>query len=119
MIVVWPSTEPLKAVNGNSQDAGIAANASGWPTLPPPSTIEPEAKKPGKAKLGTGRRLRLEKSSQVRSEMVRVYRELRAGEIEPAKATKLIYALTELSRLIEREAVEALEARLAAVERGR
>ena len=56
---------------------------------------------------------------RVRSEIVRVYRELRAGEIEPALASKLIYSLTELSRLIEREAVEALEARLAAVERGR
>jgi len=51
--------------------------------------------------------------------MVRVYRELRAGQIEPGMATKLIYALTELSRLIEREAVETLEGRLEAAERAR
>ncbi len=44
--------------------------------------------------------------------MARVYRGLEAGEIDPLKGGKLVYVLTEISRAIERENVERLEARL-------
>ncbi|WP_205958401.1 hypothetical protein [Qipengyuania sediminis] len=56
--------------------------------------------------------MRLESGPQVRREMARVYRGLEAGEIDPLKGGKLVYVLTEISRAIERENVERLEARL-------
>jgi len=113
--VGWPSWPPIAEI-GTPQSAETPASGAPWGAPPPPAdVVQPKER----AKTGTGKRLRLERSSQVRAEMVRVYRELRAGQIEPGMATKLIYALTELSRLIEREAVETLEGRLEAAERAR
>lgn len=71
---------------------------------------------PAKAKAGEGKRLRLENGPQIRREMVKVYRGMKTGEIDTAKGSKLIYALTELSRAIERETVEKLTERLDEVE---
>ena len=61
-----------------------------------------------------GRGARLGNLKQVRSEMTRVYREVRSGLIEPADGTKLTYMLKQIFDAIQ---VEQLEARLEALEK--
>ena len=100
----WASYPAVGTINGEARTAetpGFSAS----PASPPP------AKVPGK-------RLRLENAAQVRREMTKVYRQMKAGELDVVKGTKLIYTLTELSRIIEREGVERLAERLDAMERG-
>lgn len=98
----WPDYPSIVAENGAANAASLADNC-GNSTNPPP------LKSPGK-------RLRLENGGQIRREMTKVYRDMKAGALDVAKGTKLIYALTELSRAVEREAVERLTERLDAVE---
>lgn len=102
----WEQYPAHGATNGNvgwGEPAGNPAVASD--PLPP-----------AKAKAGEGKRLRLENGAQIRREMVKVYRGMKVGEIDTSKGSKLIYALTELSRAIERETVEKLTERLDEVE---
>lgn len=98
----WPNYPSIVAENGAGNVAPSADNC-GISTNP----LSP--KTPGK-------RLRLENGGQIRREMTKVYRDMKSGALDVAKGTKLIYALTELSRAVEREAVERLTERLDAVE---
>ena len=98
----WPNYPSLVAENG-AENLAPSADNCGISTEPPPP------KTPGK-------RLRLENGGQIRREMTKVYRDMKAGTIDVAKGSKLIYALTELSRAVEREAVERLTERLDKVE---
>lgn len=59
------------------------------------------------------RRLPLKTAQHVRSELARVYRAMKAGEMDPALGTKLTYVLSILGRMIE---VGDLEQRLEALE---
>ena len=61
-----------------------------------------------------GRGARLGNLKQVRSEMVKVYREVRSGQIEPADGTKLTYMLKQIFDAIQ---IEQLETRLEALEK--
>ncbi|WP_277981356.1 hypothetical protein [Sphingomonas phyllosphaerae] len=102
----WQQYPAHGATNGNAdwgEPAGKAAVAAD--PLPP-----------AKAKAGEGKRLRLENGAQIRREMVKVYRGMKVGAIDTSKGSKLIYALTELSRALERETVEKLTERLDEVE---
>ncbi|MEG8039202.1 hypothetical protein QP166_07515 [Sphingomonas sp. LR60] len=63
-----------------------------------------------------GKRLRIETGAAARRQMVKVYRQMASGELDVTKGSKLIYALTEISRALEREAVEALSERLDKIE---
>lgn len=101
----WPDYPCVGASNGKP-DGGSAAVFCGNQANPTPSKVP-------------GKRLRLETGAQVRREVVKVYRDMKAGTLDVTRASKLIYALTELSRMIERETVERLTERLEAVERGR
>lgn len=60
-----------------------------------------------------GRRIRLETADQVRVEMARVYRDVRAGKLAADLGTKLIYMLTQVARVTD---PAALERRLIALE---
>ena len=91
--------------------------ASGWAEYPAnPPTPASDPLPPAKAKVGDGKRLRLETAAQIRREMARTYKQMKSGELDVTKATKMIYALTELSRAIERETVAKLAERLDEVE---
>lgn len=61
----------------------------------------------------SARRIRLETADQVRVEMARVYRDVRAGKLAPDLGTKLIYILTQIARVTD---PAALERRLIALE---
>lgn len=61
----------------------------------------------------SGRRIRLETADQVRVEMARVYRDVRAGKLAPDLGTKLVYMLTQIARVTD---PAALERRLIALE---
>lgn len=100
MSAAWPSFTVNGADFCKSDGAETRAEAEVAPE-PPPRT-----------KAVRKRYLRLENGPQIRREMARVYRGLEAGEIDPLKGGKLVYVLTEISRAIERENVERLEARL-------
>jgi hypothetical protein len=63
--------------------------------------------------LPTPSRIDLKTIDDVRVEMARVYRDMRAGRIETADGTKLAYVLAQLGKLIE---AGELEKRLEAVE---
>jgi hypothetical protein len=58
-------------------------------------------------------RIDLKSIDDIRLEMARVYREMRAGSIEPATGTKLVYVLSAMGKLIElhdiEKRIEALE----------
>jgi hypothetical protein len=64
--------------------------------------------------LATPRRIDLKTLEQVRSEMARVYREMRNGNIESQDGTRFVYVLGQIGKLIE---AEQIEQRLAALER--
>lgn len=59
------------------------------------------------------RRLPLKTAQHVRSELARVYRNMKHGDIEPATGTKLTYVLVALGKMIE---VGDLEKRIEALE---
>ena len=61
-------------------------------------------------------RLRLDNGPMVRREIVKLYRGMKAGEIDVVKGAKLVWTLEILGRMIERETVEKLAERLDAVE---
>lgn len=51
--------------------------------------------------LPTPRRIDLANLEQVRQEMARVYRDMRAGTIESQDGTRLVYVLAQLAKLHE------------------
>ncbi|MBZ0145041.1 MAG: hypothetical protein K8F56_15825 [Rhodocyclaceae bacterium] len=51
--------------------------------------------------LPTPRRIDLATLEQVRQEMARVYRDMRAGSIESQDGTRLVYVLAQLAKLHE------------------
>ena len=55
----------------------------------------------------------LAKAIDVRREMAKVYREMRAKKIDAADGTKFIYALTAIGKMIE---IHEIEARIEALE---
>ena len=63
--------------------------------------------------LPTPPRIDLKTIDDLRVEMARVYRDMRAGQIETADGTKLAYVLAQLGKLIE---AGELEKRLEALE---
>jgi hypothetical protein len=67
----------------------------------------------GIAFLPTPPRIDLKTIDDVRVEMARVYRDMRAGKLETADGTKLAYVLSQLGKLIESG---ELEKRLEALE---
>lgn len=103
----WGQTPAQEATAGNGGWAEYPANPAIAASHPLPSA---------KAKVGDGKRLRLETAVQIRREMARTYKQMKSGELDIIKATKMIYALTELSRAIERETVAKLSERLDEVE---
>lgn len=50
---------------------------------------------------GSGRFIRLTTLDDIRAEMARVYRDMRARRISMADGTKLVYALGQLGRVVE------------------
>ena len=72
----------------------------------------------GVAALPTPPRIDLKTIDDVRVEMARVYRDMRAGRIESSDGTKLAYVLAQLGKLIEsgelEKRLEALEGVLVA-----
>jgi hypothetical protein len=59
---------------------------------------------------------RLDRLSSVRAEMARIYRQVRAGKMEPESATKRVYILKEIRACIEAELGERLEERMVRVQ---
>lgn len=59
------------------------------------------------------RRIDLDTTSRVRREMSRVYREIRAGQIESTEGARLVYVLSAVGKMI---AESELEARLRVLE---
>jgi hypothetical protein len=55
---------------------------------------------------------RLDRLSNVRIEMAKLYRQARTGKIEPAAASRFVYMLKEIRCCLESEALERIEARL-------
>ncbi|WP_336985338.1 hypothetical protein [Altererythrobacter aquiaggeris] len=102
MANAWPDYTPVNAENG----------AAGWgaPAVDAGVQDKPPSPKP------VSKRMRLENGPQIRREIAKVYRGMKASEIPAAKGTKLIYALEVLSRHIEREKVDKLTDRLDALE---
>ncbi|GEM_PF-5338985 len=101
----WPDWPAVKATDGNEAD-GLAPVAVGDPATPPPPTK-------------AGKRLRIETAASARRQMVKIYREMREGTLDITKGSKLIYALTEISRALERESIDRLNERLEAVEQAK
>ncbi|WP_153002693.1 hypothetical protein [Sphingomonas endophytica] len=99
----YPTIE--KAVNGSAGWGEAGAK--------PAIAIDPS---PSRTKAGEGKRLRIESASAARRQMTKIYREMRSGVLDVNKGTKLIYALDQISRAIERETVEKLTQRLDEVE---
>jgi hypothetical protein len=60
-------------------------------------------------------RVRLGSLRGVRKEMARLYQLVLNGELEPAKASRMVYVLREIRCAIESETLERLEGRLAEV----
>lgn len=58
-------------------------------------------------------KINLSSAEDIRRETARVYREARAGQIDPADATKLTYILDRIARMLE---TQDLERRLEALE---
>lgn len=58
-------------------------------------------------------KIKLKKLEDIRREMARVYRQMRAGAMRKEDGTKLVYVLGELGKLMEREIIEG---RLAVLE---
>lgn len=79
-----------------------------------PSIPVPIASPPSPLKVSP--RLRLDNGPMVRREIVKLYRGMKAGEIDIVKGAKLVWTLEVLGRMIERETVEKLAERLDAVE---
>jgi len=102
MATGWPDYPAIIAANGES-DVSSAAVSCDIPATLPPATV--------------GKRLRIETGASARRQMVKIYREMREGTLAVGVGTKLIYALTEISRALEREAVDRLSERLETVER--
>ena len=100
MGAAWPSFTADQAGFCNGEGVETRAEAEVAPAPPPP----PKAKRE--------RYVRLENSPQIRREMAKVYRQMKAGELDPVKGGKLVYVLTEISRTLERENVEKLSERL-------
>lgn len=98
----WPDYPALAANDGNETDSS-ASVFGGIPATPPPPTK-------------AGKRLRIETAASARRQMVKIYREMREGTLDITKGSKLIYALTEISRALERESIDRLNERLEAVE---
>ena len=65
-------------------------------------TVEPRSV----ALLPIPPRIDLKTTDDVRVEMARVYRDMRAGRIDTADGTKLAYVLAQLGRLIESSEIE-------------
>lgn len=98
--------------------------SAGWPALAPPDVGEDE---PAKVYVGEvltpidtpapATRTRLGSIREVRAELARCYRDVRAGRMDAATGTKLTFMLSVLARLI---AEDELEGRVRALEgRGR
>ena len=58
------------------------------------------------AVMPTPPRIDLKTIDDIRLEMARVYREMKAGSIEKVDGTKLVYVLSQLGRLIEVHEIE-------------
>lgn len=82
--------------NANSPENGA------WEVLPPDPTHPKRM------------RLPLTTADDVRKEMARLYRQMKAGQIAPSDGTKFAYVLTQLRQAIE---TGDLEARLLALEK--
>ncbi|RIQ20023.1 hypothetical protein D0849_08245 [Bordetella avium] len=82
--------------NANSPENGT------WEVLPPDPTHPKRM------------RLPLATADDVRKEMARLYRQMKAGQIAPGDGTKFAYVLTQLRQAIE---TGDLEARLLALEK--
>ncbi|WP_033534335.1 hypothetical protein [Bordetella trematum] len=82
--------------NANSPESGA------WEVLPPDPTHPKRM------------RLPLAMADDVRKEMARLYRQMKAGQIAPSDGTKFAYVLTQLRQAIE---TGDLEARLLALEK--
>jgi hypothetical protein len=102
MATGWPDYPALMATNGDT-DSGLASDIGHIPPSLPPTIV--------------GKRLRIETGASARRQMVKIFREMRDGTLDINKGSKLIYALTEISRALERETVERLSERLDTVER--
>ena len=102
MATGWPDYPALIASNGEA-DVGLVPDFCDIPAALPPATV--------------GKRLRIETGASARRQMVKIFREMRDGTLDINKGSKLIYALTEISRALEREAVDRLSERLDTVER--
>lgn len=63
--------------------------------------------------LATPARIDLKSIDDIRLEMARVYREMRAGDIETQNGTRLVYVLSQIGKLIE---LHEIERRIAALE---
>jgi hypothetical protein len=55
---------------------------------------------------------RLDKLSNVRLEMSRLYRKAKTGKLDAAEASKLVYILREIRTTLEAEVIERLEQRM-------
>lgn len=86
------------AENDNINDR----NGGAWEVLPP----EPTHPKRMRLPLAT--------ADDVRKEMARLYRQMKAGQIAPSDGTKFAYVLSQLRQAIE---TGDLEARLLALEK--
>lgn len=82
----------------NRTESSAAAAQQGSSVVPPPVR---------------DRRLPLKTAQHVRAELARVYRAMKAGQMDPALGTKLTYVLATLGRMIE---VGDLEQRLEILE---
>jgi len=71
------------------------------------------------AVLPTPHRIDLKTIDDVRVEMARVYRDMRAGRIDPAVGTRLAYVLSQIGRLIESGEIEKRLEALEGVLKGR
>lgn len=65
--------------------------------------------------LPTPSRIDLKSIDDVRLEMARVYREMRANQVEAAIGTKLVYVLSSIGKLIE---IHEIEKRIIKLEEG-
>jgi hypothetical protein len=59
---------------------------------------------------------RLDKLAAVRTEMSRVYRQVRTGKLESQEGTRLVYMLKEIRACIESEMLVSLEERMQAIQ---
>jgi hypothetical protein len=59
---------------------------------------------------------RLDKLAAVRTEMARIYREVRRGKLESQEGTRLVYMLKEIRACLESEMLVSLEERMASIQ---